>query len=132
MKQRQFPSPVTKPAVTKSPPMLFVVKPLSSCPAESSSSIPSMEVVLEPKSRRILAPARASIAAHVTVTEPTKERVAEPAMSWSTSAAWKTPQLLVMPALRMNYGNVPEDHKRNTLRKPERLCLDIRDMYHRK
>jgi hypothetical protein len=33
----------------------------------------------------------------VTVTEPTKDSVTELARSWSTSAAWKTPQLDVIP-----------------------------------
>ena len=96
MKHRQLPIPVTKPAVTKSPPTLFVVKTLKICPV-ARRSMPSIDVVLDPKSRRILAPARARIAAHVTVTEPTKDSVAEPASSWSTRDAWKIPQLLVMP-----------------------------------
>jgi hypothetical protein len=44
-------------------------------------SMPSIDVILGPKSRGILAPARARIATHVTVTELTKDSVAEPASS---------------------------------------------------
>jgi hypothetical protein len=122
IKNRQSPSPVTKPAVTKSPPILFAAEPLSSCPA-AKSSMARIELVLEPESRAILALARARFAAQMIVPDPTKERVAEPAIFRSASAAWTTPQLLVMPILRVNYGNVRQGLKRNALHKPKRLCL---------
>jgi hypothetical protein len=78
MKHRQTPISATKPAVTNGPPILWVVKPLRIC-LIARSRIPDIDVVLEPRSRRILVPARARITAHVTATEPTKDSVADSA-----------------------------------------------------
>jgi hypothetical protein len=106
IKNRKSASPVIKPAVTKRPPILFAVEPLSSCPA-AKSSMPCIELVLEPESRAILASARARVAVQRTVPDPTKERVAEPAISRSASAAWTTPQLLIMPIFEDELWKLP-------------------------
>lgn len=96
IKQREVPVPITTPAVTKRPPILWVEKPLSISP-KARRVIPNRAVFLAPSQRMTLALTTARTEMQAQVKDPTKESVDGEDSFSDINEAWMIPQLYVVP-----------------------------------